>query len=159
MFRKKGISIILSTIILISLAIIISIIVVMYFSGITETLMTIERIEVSYAWSMKGFEDYYYIAIFFKNNGRNNIIICDVSINGKSFKDFSHGTKINIGNSKTINELNINDESAFLSVEPGEIGSVGISIPSNKVSTGQTIHIMIHTINGGECYVPVTIEE
>lgn len=159
MFRNKGISIILSTIILISIAIIISIIVVMYFSGITETLMTIERIEVSHAWSMKGFEDYYYIAIFFKNNGKKNIIVCDVSINGKSFKDFSYGTKINIGNSKTINELDLNNEKTFLSIEPGEIGSIGICIPSNKVSIGQIIHIVIHTINGGECYVPVTIEE
>ncbi|MEM3419689.1 MAG: hypothetical protein QXY18_01775 [Nitrososphaerota archaeon] len=152
--NKKGISIVVSTAILVSLCLIIVIAVVMWHSGIVGTLTNIERVEIVRASCEKGIEDYVFIAIDIKNSGERTVRVCQVSINGKPFKEFAPGTKVVLANVQG-KYLDPNDEKTFEPIEPGEIGLVGIGIPLNAISIGQKIHIKIHTISGGE--YPVTI--
>jgi hypothetical protein len=157
-FRNdKGISIILATVILISIGLIITIAFVTWHSGIVGTLTNIERVEIVRVNIESGILNKFFIAIDIKNAGERTVRVCQVSINGKPFKEFSKGTKVILMCSEG-KELDPNNEETWISIEPGEIGLVGISIPENAVSIGQKIHIKIHTINGGEYPIVIFLE-
>ncbi|MEM3407401.1 MAG: hypothetical protein QXY18_02095 [Nitrososphaerota archaeon] len=155
--NKKGISIVVATAILISLCLIITIAVVMWHSGIVGTLTTIERVEIVRVNIESGIINKFFIAIDIKNAGEKTVRVCQVSINGKPFKEFSPNTKVILMCSEG-KELDPNNEETFLLIEPGEIGLVGISIPENAISIGQKIHIKVHTISGGEYPIVIFLE-
>jgi len=157
--NKKGISIIKSTIILISICIIISIAVVTWISGIVESFIFYEKIEIIDVWSKKSFNDYFFISIDFKNVGNTVIKICDVKINGKPPEEFSHDTKVLVGSVRKGWYLDPKNEETFIDVRPGEIGGIGIAFPPYAASVGQKIHITIYTVNGGEYHVSLILEE
>jgi len=157
--NKKGISIIIATIILISLCLAITIVTVLWSSGIIQKFIFYEKIEIIDVWSSRSFHNRFFIAIDFKNVGTTTVRVCNVYINGKPFKEFAPDTRVDLGNVKTGCFLDPLDEKTFLPVEPGEIGGVDISFPPYAASVGQKIHITIYTVNGGEYHVSLILEE
>ncbi|MEM2210019.1 MAG: hypothetical protein QW755_06440 [Nitrososphaerota archaeon] len=157
--NKKGISVVKATIILISICIVITIAFITWSSGIIGKFMINEKIEIIDVWSKKSFNDFFFIAIDFKNVGSTTVRVCNVAINGKPFKEFSPDTKVFLGNVRTGAELDPLNEETFIDVRPGERGSVDISIPPYAAFIGQKIHITFYTVNGGEYHVSLILEE
>lgn len=157
--NKKGISIIKTTIILIVLCIIITIVIVAWISSTTEKYMNTKKMEITYVFSKKTFDDYFFVIIEFKNIGKETVRVCNVAINGKSFKDFAPETTVDVGSAKTFEELDPLNDKTFIPIEPGEIGGVGIGIPPYAASIGQRIYITIYTLDGGEYHVSLILRE
>jgi len=159
--NKKGISIVLAAIILISLCVIISIAAVYWISGVSEKYMNVKKIEIVDVWGSRNVEisDSFFIAIDFKNIGETTVRVCNVAINGKPFKEFAPDTRVSLGNVKTGCYLDPSNEETFLPIEPGEHGGIGISFPLYAASVGQKIHIIIYTLDGGEYHVSLILEE
>jgi len=158
MYKNKGISKIVVTVILVSICLVITIAVVYWISGITEKYMNVRKIEILNAWSEKKFNDFY-IFINFKNTGNTIIRICNIEINGKPFKIFALGTIVSLSNEETNRDLDPLNEETFLPIKPGENGAIKIVIPISALSAGQKMDITIHTIDGGEYHVPLILEE
>jgi hypothetical protein len=160
--NKIGISIILATIILISICIAITIVTVLWYSGIIQKFIVNEKIEIIDVWgeiSHINDEEDWFISIDFKNTGNTIIRICNIKINGKPFKEFAPDTTVTLGNVKTGCYLDPFNEETFIPVKPGERGDVGIGFPPYAASVGQKIHITIYTVNGGEYHVSLILEE
>jgi hypothetical protein len=160
--NKKGISIIIATIIIISICIAITIVAVLWYSGIIQKFIFYEKIEIIDVWSKVSHinnERNWYIAIDFKNIGTTTVRVCNVEINGKPFKEFAPGTTVDLGNVRTFAILDSNNEETFIDVKPGERGDIGIAFPPYAASVGQKIHITIYTLNGGEYHVSLILEE
>jgi hypothetical protein len=160
--NKIGISIILATIILISICIAITIVTVLWYSGIIQKFIVNEKIEIIDVWgeiSHINDEEDWFISIDFKNTGNTIIRICNIKINGKPFKEFAPDTTVTLGNVKTGCYLDPFNEETFIPVKPGERGDVGIGFPLYAASVGQKIHITIYTVNGGEYHVSLILEE
>jgi hypothetical protein len=135
--NKKGISIIIATIILISICLAITIFSILWYSGIIQKFIFYEKIEIIDVWSKRTFDDYFFIVIDFKNVGTTTVRVCNVYINGKPFKEFAPDTTVDLGSVRTGKELDPSYEETFLAVEPGEIGGVDISFPPYAASVGQ----------------------
>ncbi|MEM2209830.1 MAG: hypothetical protein QXF09_05040 [Nitrososphaerota archaeon] len=157
--NNKGISIIKATIILISICLIITIAFITWSSGIIGKFMVNEKIEIIDVWSSRSFDNYFFIAIDFKNVGNTIVRVCDVYINGKPFKEFAPETTVFLGNVRTGAELDPLNEETFIDVRPGEHGGIGIGIPPYAASAGQKMHITIYTLDGGEYHVSLILEE
>ena len=157
--NKKGISIIIATIILISICVAITIVAVLWTSGIIQKFIVNEKIEIIDVWSKRTFDDYFFIVIDFKNVGTTTVRVCNVYINGKPFKEFSPDTTVDLSNVRTFAILDPSNEKTFIDVKPGERGGVDISFPPYAASVGQKIHITIYTVNGGEYHVSLILEE
>jgi len=160
--NKKGISIIIATIIIISICIAITIVTVLWYSGIIQKFIFYEKIEIIDVWgeiSHINDEEDWFISIDFKNIGNTIIRICNIEINGKPFKEFAPDTTVTLGNVKTWCYLDPFNEETFIPVKPGERGDVGIGFPLYAASVGQKIHITIYTVNGGEYHVSLILEE
>ncbi|MEM2744699.1 MAG: hypothetical protein QXX97_06365, partial [Nitrososphaerota archaeon] len=74
--NKKGISVVKATIILISICIVITIAFITWSSGIIGKFMINEKIEIIDVWSKKSFNDFFFIAIDFKNVGSTTVRVC-----------------------------------------------------------------------------------
>jgi hypothetical protein len=157
--NKKGISIIIATIIIISLCIAITIFSILWYSGIIQKFIFYEKIEIIDVWSKKSFNDYFFISIDFKNVGNTIVKVCNVKINGKPPEEFSYDTKVLVGSVRKGWYLDPNNEETFIDVKPGERGDIGIAFPPYAASVGQKIHITIYTVNGGEYHVSLILEE
>ncbi|MEM1574902.1 MAG: hypothetical protein QXF09_00935 [Nitrososphaerota archaeon] len=158
MYKNKGISKILVTVILVSICIVITIAVVYWISGITEKYTSVKKIEILSVWSEKKINDFY-IFINFKNTGNTILRICNIEINGKPFKIFAPGTIVSLSNEKTDCDLDPSNEKTHLPVEPGECGAIKIVIPFSAVSAGQKMDITIRTTDGGEYHTSLILEE
>lgn len=169
--NEKGLSIISSTIIIVSICIIIAIASIMWISGISSIFMNYDKIEIIDVWSHRSkigilykdgyansFNDFF-ISIDFKNTGNTIIRICNIEINGKPFKNFSNNTKVTIGSIRDGWFLDPYNEETFIPIYPGEIGNLGIRFPLNAAFSGQKIRVTIYTVNGGEFHVFVILEE
>jgi len=157
--NKKGISIIIATIILISICVAITIVAILWYSGVIQKFIFYEKIEIIDVWSKRTFDDYFFIVIDFKNVGTTTVRVCNVYINGKPFKEFSPDTTVDLGNVRTFAILDPSNEKTFIDVRPGEIGGIGIAFPPYAASVGQKIHVTIYTVNGGEYHVSLILEE
>ena len=157
--NKKGISIIIATIILISICLAITIFAILWYSGIIQKFIFYEKIEIIDVWSKRTFDDYFFISINFRNIGNTVVKICNVEINGKPPEKFSDDTEVFLGNVETGSSLDPLNEKTFLPVKPGERGGVSIAFPPYAASVGQKIHITIYTVNGGEYHVSLILEE
>ncbi|MEM2927747.1 MAG: DUF2393 family protein [Nitrososphaerota archaeon] len=157
--NRKGISKILATIIIISFCLIITIFAITWISSISEKYMNANKIEITYVFSKRTFDDYFFISIEFKNVGKETVRVCNVAINGKPFKEFAPETKVDVDNVRTVEDLDPLNEKTFLPVEPGELGGIGIGIPPYAAFVSQKIHITIYTTDGGEYHVSLILEE
>jgi hypothetical protein len=158
MYKNKGISKIVVTVILVSICIVITIAVVYWISGITEKYMSVRKIEILSLWNERKNDDFH-IFINFKNTGNTIIRICNIEINGKPFKIFAPGTIVSLSNEEINCDLDPINEETFLSVEPGESGAIKIVIPLSAASAGQKMDITIRTVDGGEYHVSLILEE
>ncbi len=155
--NDKGISKIVVTVILVSICLVIAIAVAAWISGTTERFMKNDKIEIVYSFAKRN-DDHFFISIEFKNIGETIVRVRDTTINGKPFKKFAPETSISLSSTKASAELDPSNEGTFIPIYPGEVGKIDISIPSYATSAGQTIHITIHTVNGGEFHVPLILE-
>jgi hypothetical protein len=159
MNNKKGISIIIATIIIISLCLAITIVTVLWYSGIIQKFTVNEKIEIIDVWSKRTFDDYFFISINFRNIGNTVVRICNVAINGKPPEKFSDDTEVFVSSvNKGWYSIPSNEET-FIPIYPGERGGVDIAFPPYAASLGQKIHITIYTVNGGEYHVSLILEE
>ena len=157
--NKKGISILVATIIIVSICIAITIATVLWSSEIIQKFMVNEKIEIIDVWSKRTFNNRFFISIDFKNIGTTTVKVCNVAINGKPPEKFSNNTKVLVGSVRSRWYLDPSNEETFIPVYPGEIGGVDIGIPPYAASPGQKIHITIYTVNGGEYHVSLILEE
>jgi len=158
MYKNKGISKILVTVILVSICIVITIAVVYWISGIAEKYMVVRKIEILSSWSERKNDDFY-IFINFKNTGNTIMRVCNIEINGKPFKIFAFGIIVSLSNEEINCDLDPLNEVTFLPVKPGESGAIKIVIPLYAASAGQKIDITIRTVDGGEYHVSLILEE
>ncbi|MEM3406926.1 MAG: DUF2393 family protein [Nitrososphaerota archaeon] len=157
--NRKGISKILATIIIISFCLIITIFAITWISSISEKYMNVKKIEITYVFSKRTFDDYFFISIEFKNVGKETIRVCNVAINGKPFKEFAPETNVILGSVRTGEELDPLNEKTFIPIGPGELGGIGIGIPPYAASAGQKMDVTIYTTDGGEYHVSLILEE
>jgi flagellin-like protein len=134
MRKKRGISPVIATVIIVAIAITVAIAVGLWITGIIGTFTRFERLEITSAYAEKD-TGKFTIHMVANNTGSAAATITDIFVNGKPSSAAGATASDIIG--KTIN--------------PGE-GIKGdiilTSTDSIKYSSGQTVEIVLHTASG-----------
>jgi flagellin-like protein len=141
MRKKRGISPVIATVIIVAIAITVAIAVGLWITGIVGTFTRFERLEITSAYAEKGkTPGEFTIKIVANNTGSAPATITDIFINGKPMsaacaKDLSDSEHTLIG--KTINPGG------------GINGTITLTSTDNiKYTSGQTVEIVLHTASG-----------
>jgi flagellin-like protein len=130
MRKKRGISPVIATVIIVAIAITVAIAVGLWITGIVGTFTRFERIEITSAYATKSGTTFT-INLKAKNTGSAAATITEIFINGKPIS-VAGATSSGLGN-QTIN--------------PGDEISGTITLTTGYTS-GQTVEIVLHTASG-----------
>jgi flagellin-like protein len=142
MRKKRGISPVIATVIIVAIAITVAIAVGLWITGIVGTFTRFERLEITSAYVSSKSDTGFTIKVIANNTGSAAATITDIFINGKPMSaagadDLSESDKTHTLIGKTIN--------------PGEGIDGTITLKSdttNKYTSGQTVEIVLHTASG-----------
>lgn len=140
MRKKKAISPVIATVILIAVAVAIGLAVSFWASGLTGTLTKYERLNVNVAYAEAVPNTGWNVTLQGVNMGSSDSTINLITFNGKPL-DIS-----------TINHLYVNGVEITpplpATVQAGKPFTMGITIPSSYASSGQTVEIALITATG-----------
>ncbi|MEM1575782.1 MAG: hypothetical protein QXF09_04390 [Nitrososphaerota archaeon] len=142
---KLAIDKVLSTIILISFTIILSFIVIFYAQNIIGFFIGYESIKIESVWVKDSVNNRTALVVILKNDGHTTVIIKDVFINNKEYKQFSPEAYVAIYFLDKVKILDPKDEYTYAKLEPKENAWVIISIPKEKIFSKQKIELRIKT--------------
>ncbi|GEM_PF-2151415 len=143
--NKLAIDKILSTIILISFTIILSFIVIFYAQNIISLFTGFESIKIESVWVKDSVNNRTALVVILRNDGYTTVIIKDVFINNKEYKNFSPEAYVAIYFLDRVNILDPKDPSTYAKIGSKENAWVIVSIPKEKIFSKQKIELRIKT--------------
>jgi len=149
---KKGISPVITTVILVAVGIAVAIAVALWMSGLVATFTRFEKLEVTSAYAIyDSTKSQWNVFVTVKNTGSADATITDIMINGIPCSDPSNEgvTGLTPGLPKTVS---VGDTVSFTMILTS-----GKKIGSTKLTSGITLNIVIHTAAGKDYPTSVTL--
>jgi len=143
---KKGISPVITTVILVAVGIAVAIAVALWMSGLVATFTRFEKLEITGAYALAS-DSGWTVTVTVKNTGSADATITSIMLNGIP-SDQCKGVDVNIGST---------------SIPVGSSSTITITIASdNKVgsatlTSGVTLNVVIHTAAGKDYPTSVTL--
>jgi len=143
---KRGISPVITTVIIVAVGIAIAIAVALWMSGLVGIFTRFEKIEIRNAYATK--PSAFLVKITFINTGSADTTIDSVLVNGRLYNEWT-GTSIN--------------QTLPLAVPIGVLKGLEVSIPdgaksgSSTLVSGVTVNVALHTTGGKEYSAAVTL--
>lgn len=137
--RKKAISVVIATVILISVAVALGVAVSFWESGLTGTLSKFEKLEMRSAYSIyTPANSTWTIILSVTNTGRPDATINSIMINGKPYTTYPNVT---VNSTQTLGTVG-----SPISILTGQTKSLYVNIPqASGFISGQTIELSLVT--------------
>ncbi|MGD0329781.1 MAG: archaellin/type IV pilin N-terminal domain-containing protein [Nitrososphaeria archaeon] len=137
--KKKGISPVIATVILIAVAVAIAIAVAFWASGLVGSFTRFEKMDIINYYATRNSGDYIF-TINMENAGPSEIVIQDIFVNGEPLNSFWSAATVNGSSFSSI------------SINPGQKCEILVMFPDNNgvraFSSGQTVEISVQTSSG-----------
>jgi flagellin-like protein len=160
--KRKAVSPVIATVVLVAVAITIAVAVSYWMSGISSQYTQFEKVELTSAYcestNVSG-ASYWNITLDFRNTGTTEATIIAAQINGKAIEDYDASYPIKAYNADGV-ELQFYDEDTY-TVTPGSKGSILVTIDKDgsgyDFTSGTTIEISIRSGAGNTYMKMVTL--
>jgi len=139
--RKKGISPVIATVILVAIAIVISIAAAFWMTGLLSSFTSYERVQIIASYAKRNGNSYY-VYVNMTNIGAANVTVTAILINDKPYTTYKN---VNIYNGTTTED----EITLPWSFGPGHRFNLIISgLPISDFRPGSTIKVSIMTASG-----------
>jgi len=145
---KKGISPVITTVILVAVGIALAVAIGLWMSGLVATFTRFEKLEVTSAYAISNNDGTWTVKITVKNTGSADATITSVMINGVPSDNWDSG------NTVTANVTSIPVGKAALYTITLKSGT---SIGNSKLTSGITLNIVLHSAAGKDYPASVTL--
>lgn len=142
---RKGVSVVIATVILVAVAIVVSVAVAFWMGSITGQYTRFEKLQVVDPLSAKG-ASYWNLTFTIRNTGAADATIDNVLINGYT----ANSTKWNAIWSQSDDGTTWENFNCDLLIPSGQTKYMRIDIPLSATSSGTTLEIKFHSAAGME---------
>jgi len=155
---KKGISPVITTVILVAVGIALAVAIGLWMSGLVATFTRFEKLEVTSAYAIAG-TNQWTVTITVKNTGSADATITTIMVNGIPTDNPPSGS-VSIGVAAT--DANGGSLSSPYSVPVGSTITFTLTVPSGSwgsgtLSSGITLNIVLHSAAGKDYPASVTL--
>jgi FlaG/FlaF family flagellin (archaellin) len=155
---RRGVSPVITTVIIVAVGITIAIAVALWMTGLVGAFMGYEKVEIRSVYADPQTEGGWTVYLSYINTGSSPAKIDNVFINGAPFKSWK-----DITITYDSKELNPDDSSTFAPANVGTAGQLKIEISdgaafgNQKLVSGVTIEIKLHSTGGKEYFASVVL--
>jgi flagellin-like protein len=160
--KRKAVSPVIATVVLVAVAITIAVAVSYWMSGISSQYTQFEKVELTSAYcesTNNTTTDFWNITLDFRNTGTTEATIIAAQVNGKAIEDYGDGSVIEAYDADGA-YLDFANEATY-TVTPGSRGSLMIGITKGAAgydfSSGTTVEVSIRSGAGNTYMKMVTL--
>jgi len=162
---KRGISPVITTVILVAVGIALAVAIGLWMSGLVATFTRFEKLEVSSAYATGGGANGWTITITAKNSGSADATITMVMINGVPTKSITGVSlwSITVGTASSNSTSSGDPADSPVSIPVGSTATFHFNLANNaaigngKATSGITLNIVLHSAAGKDYPASVTL--